>query len=276
MRCIATGAIGLMLLAPTLASGQQASQEGPQDGSANRQQETPGEVARDESAFVIQAPERTQSRAHSQVAAPQQATTASSVYFPEAITPEAIANARSTQQAQLEAPPSGDANGAVTQVSTKVDDTRDVIQLSDGDSARALAQLSNAERQVLLQAVEGTDICERGSDIPAIKALCDGRIENRSAEFTQETQRESAEDRLLGGGLDSTGVATLEAAIARLARNGVEPDNFSNQVIASVGLNNPAPSDTGAAAAADGDPTSDLSPETQAVVNAIVQQLGGS
>ncbi|MGB7418223.1 MAG: hypothetical protein WA918_03495, partial [Erythrobacter sp.] len=41
---------------------------------------------------------------------------------------------------------------------------------SSGDPLRTFGQLSAAERQVLLEAVEGTDICERDSDIPAIRA----------------------------------------------------------------------------------------------------------
>ncbi len=235
-------------------------------------QEAREEVPRDESAFVVQAPV---TDAQPKPAAPQADTATSKVYFPDAITPEAVANARSTRAAQLEQENSGGGDDNVAQVSADGEGRRDVIQLSDGDSARALAQLSNAERQVLLQAVEGTDICERSTDIPAIQALCDARIETRSAEFTPVDTSVSAEDRLLGGELDSDRIATLESAIARLARNTGEPDDFSNQVIASVALNNGAlsPPDTGAA---EGDPTGELSAETQAVVNAIVQQLSGN
>ena len=245
---------GLLLLIPSILAAQ-----------AN-----PNEVARDESAFVVQAPAEPESA----VAAPQANDNASKVYFPDAITPESVAAARqrAIQQEQLE---QAQAAEALAQVSASDDEAREVEQLSDGDSARALAQLSDAERQVLLEAVEGTDICERAENIPAIQALCEQRLETRSAEFTQVSTEESAEDRLLGGSLDSDRIATLETAIARLSRNAGEPGDFSNQVIASVALN------TGAATAApetgeDADPTSDLSAETQAVVNAIVQQLGGN
>ena len=136
-----------------------------------------------------------------------------------------------------------------------------------------IKSLSDAERRVLLDAVEGTDICERGSDIPALQALCEGRIETRSEEFASN-QSSSAEDSLLGGGLDAGRTATLQAAIARLAGAGANPGNFDNQVVASVALNNQSLSDT-QATAAEGDPAAELSQETQAVVAAIVQQLGG-
>lgn len=221
-------------------------------------QSAPQEVAREESAFVEQAPEDNTSK----------------VYFPEAITPQSVAaaRARAARQQQIEAANAAQRTAPVTQVSTS-DTGNDVAQLSDGSTSAALAQLSDAERRVLLDAVEGTDICERGSDIPALQALCESRIETRSEEFASN-QSGSAEDSLLGGGLDAGRTATLQAAIARLAGAGANPGNFDNQVVASVALNNQSLSDA-QATAAEGDPTSELSQETQAVVAAIVQQLGG-
>lgn len=222
-------------------------------------QSGPDEVPIEESAFVQQAPEDQSSK----------------VYFPDQITPESVARARTeaARQQQIERARTSRAEEAVTQVSAPGDAGDDVAQLSDGQSAQALAQLSAAERQVLIEAVEGSDICERGSDIPALQALCESRIETRSAEFAQP-RGSSAEDSLLGGGLDADRVATLEAAINRLARAGADSNNFNNQAIASVALNNQTLSDA-QATAAEGDPTSELSQETQALVAAIVQQLGG-
>ena len=210
----------------------------------------------EQSVYVDQAPVR---QVEAVVATPQVEDSSSKVYFPDEITPESVARARAAEQDQLA--------GADQ-------DQGEVTQLSDGNSSEALAQLSAAERQVLLEAVEGTDICDRGTDIPAIQELCDGRLETRSADFAQSTSG-SAEDSLLGGGLDSERVATLEAAINRLARNTGSSDNFSNQVIASVALGNQTLSDS-QATDAEGDPTAELSQETQALVNAIVQQLGGN
>lgn len=197
----------------------------------------------------------------------------SKVYFPDAITPESVATARAeaAEQQQLERAAGEEAE--LTQVSTG-DGARDVAQLSDGDSARALAQLSEAERQVLLEAVEGTDICDRTTNIPAIRDLCASRLETRSADFGRQVGN-SAEDSLLGGGLDSERVATLEAAINRLAGVGADSNNFDNQVIASVALGSQTLTDA-QATDAEGDPTEELSAETQALVAAIVQQLGGN
>lgn len=221
-------------------------------------QDASSDVPREESAFVEQAPDDASSK----------------VYFPDAITPESVAaaRARAAEQQQIEAAKTS-ADASLDQVSSSGDTGNDVSQLSDRSADPALAQLSPAERQVLLEAVDGTDICERGSDIPALKALCDARIETRSEEFAQN-RGGSAEDNLLGGGLDAGRVATLQTAIARLAGADANPGNFDNQVVASVALNNQALNDA-QATAAEGDPTSGLSPETQGVVNAIVQQLGG-
>jgi hypothetical protein len=238
---------GLSLSACALASAQNADPE----------------VPRGESAFVEQAPDDASSK----------------VYFPDVITPESVAAARARaaareaqEQRELEAA-RAQRSAPVAQVSASGDRGNNVSQLSDRSNDPALAQLSAAERQVLIEAVEGTDICERGSDIPALKALCEARLETRSEEFAQN-RGGSAEDNLLGGGLDAGRIATLQAAIARLAGAEANPGNFDNQVIASVALNNQALSDA-QATAAEGDPTSDLSPETQGVVNAIVQSLGG-
>ncbi|MEM1051834.1 MAG: hypothetical protein AAGI28_07035 [Pseudomonadota bacterium] len=222
-------------------------------------QESPEEVPREEAAFVSQAPEDASSK----------------VYFPDAITPESVAaaRARAARQQQIEAAALAERDAELAQVSV-TGEGNEVAQLSDGSSTAALAQLSAAEQRVLLDAVEGTDICERGTDIPALQALCETRLETRSEEFAQEEETGSAEDRLLGGGLDASRVATLEAAIARLARAQANPANFDNQVVASVALSNQTLNDA-QATATEGDPTAELSQETQSLVAAIIQQLGG-
>ncbi len=230
------------------------------------------DVPRGEAAFVVQAPER--EAAQAQPEAQQVPDNSSKVYFPDAITPESVAQARArnAEQQQIAAREAAEQDGDLQQVSTSEEGARDVAQLSDGSSTGALAQLTEEERQVLLDAVEGTDICDRATEIPAIQELCSQRLETRSAEFAP-SRGQSAEDSLLGGRLDADRVATLESAIARLARNVAEPGDFSSQVIASVALNNQGATDN---QAAEGDPTDELSPESQAVVNAIVQQLGGN
>lgn len=248
--------LGLVLTAPLLVATPLAAHAGGQEVAQSGAQDVP----RDESAFVKQAPEDQSSK----------------VYFPDVITPQSVAaaRARAARQQQIEAANAARAADAVAQVSSGEDSGNDVAQLSDGSSSsEALAQLSDAERRVLLDAVEGTDICERGSDIPALQELCEGRIETRSEEFAQD-QSGSAEDNLLGGGLDAGRVASLQAAIARLAGADANPGNFDNQVVASVALNSQSLSGA-QATAAEGDPAGELSQETQALVSAIVQQLGG-
>ena len=205
-----------------------------------------------------------------QITVPQAEDQSSKVYFPEAIPP--ATRASTTQQDQL--PRNGAQGDPVAQLTGSGDDTGALDQLSDGDSARALAQLDPVERQVLLDAVEGTDICENADNIPAIRELCERRIETRSAEFATNNSGGSAEDNLLGGRFDSARLATLQAVLTRLAGNTARPDDFADQAIASVALGQQDVL-SGADATGAKDPGSDLSPETQAVVNAIVQQLGG-
>lgn len=245
---------GAVLLIPTTSLGAQQNT-----------QET--------SVFIEQAPSRSVDTP--QISAPQQVSSSSKVYFPDEITPQTVAEARAraAQQEQLER--AAGADDQVSQLSQGGEGARDVAQLSDGDSARALAQLSPAERQVVLDAVEGTDICEQASNIPAIRDLCAGRLETRSAEFARSNEGGSAEDNLLGGGFDNTRLATLEAAINRLAQSSGRAEDLSDQAVASVALGQQNALSDAQATAAEGDPTSDLSPETQAVVNAIVTQLGG-
>lgn len=223
-------------------------------------QSNPNEVPRGESAFVNQAQDNS-----------------SKVYFPDEITPESVAaarRARALEQQQIEQAQKAREEAVLAQVSRSGDGGQDMDQLSDGDASGALAQLSQAEQQVLLDAVEGTDICDRASEIPAIRELCERRIETRSAEFAGNSSA-SAEDQLLGGGLDADRIATLESAISRLARDASNSSDFSNQAIASVALGNQTLGDAQGTGAGN-DPTQDLSPETQAFVNAIVQQLGGN
>ena len=234
-------------------------------------QNNPNKVPREESAFINQAPEDAREQVDAQ---PQPRQIGSPVYFPDQITPQTVAaaRARAAEQEQLARER---ANAALAQVSSG-EGAQDVDQLSDGQSAQALAQLSPAERQVLLEAVEGTDICEQANNIPAIRALCEERIETRSAEFAQRRNNGSAEDNLLGGRFDSDRIATLEAAISRLAQNSGRAENISDQAIASVALGQQAVLSDAQATAAEGEGGIELSPETQAVVNAIVSQLGGN
>lgn len=200
----------------------------------------------------------------------------SKVYFPDEITPQSVAAARARAAEQQQLEQGAGADDEVAQLSQGGNDTRGVAQLSDGQSARALAQLTNEERQVLLEAVEGTDICDQVDNIPAIADLCKSRIETRSAEFAQSPEGGSAEDSLLGGGFDSARLATLEAAITRLARSSARAEALSEQAIASVALGQQATLSETDSIDPTADPTADLSPETQALVNAIVTHLGGN
>lgn len=165
-------------------------------------------------------------------------------------------------------------NPAASQITSLSQSGTGVAQLSKADLEATLAQLSPAERRVLLQAIEGTDICDNPPEVTAVIALCQTRIETRSQEFAAiEEHAPSAEERLLRGDFDNSALPSIAQVIDRLARTSAASDDFSNQAIASIALTNaagpPQPGDEDAGV------TNGLSEQTQSLVNAIINQLGG-
>jgi hypothetical protein len=178
-----------------------------------------------------------------------------------------------TEGDQIGAPDSGEM--APLQITAEAESARRVTQLSKAELDATLAQLSPGERRVLLQAIEGTDICERPPAVAAIVTLCQSRIETRSREFTPAAEKPlTAEERLMRGGVEANGQPSVEAVISRLSRTtSASSNDISNQEIASVAL---APPPTADKPEEEGDPTGlGLGNETEALINAIVQQLGG-
>ena len=165
-------------------------------------------------------------------------------------------------------------NPAASQISDPGEGVPGVAQLSRADLEATLAQLSPVERRVLLQAIEGTDICDNPPQVAAIITLCQTRIETRSQEFAaMEAPALSAEERLLRGDFDNTALPSVNQVIARLGRTSAASDDFSNQAIASIALAPPPAPDQ----PADGDAgeVPGLGEPTQALINAIINQLGG-
>lgn len=161
------------------------------------------------------------------------------------------------------------------QISAAGDGGSAVAQLSRADLDASLAQLSAAERRVLLQAIEGSDICNDPPRVAAIIALCQTRIETRSGEFGAPPELTlSAEDRLLSGDLQSTTLPTLDAVIDRLARGGAASGDPSNQAIAAIALGTTTPPPA-RKPEAEAESTQTLGEEAQALINALVNQLGG-
>ena len=217
--------------------------------------------------------------AHVRQAEPSSALSgdASKVYFPDAITPQSVAAARkrAAEQEQLTTDQaSEDASQGLEQVARSDDGDAPLVQLTDPANMRDLAQLSEAERQVLLEAIDGTDICDNPPAIEAIRLLCRDRIETRSSDFAwREANKLSAEERLLGEALEDTGPSAINRVIERLARNSGSARSFEDQAVASIAFGRPA-DPGGAAADGVGEAGSDLSPETQQLINALIQQLG--
>lgn len=162
-----------------------------------------------------------------------------------------------------------------SQITNAVQGGSAVAQLSKAELEATLAQLSAAERRVLLQAIEGSDICDNPPAVAAVVALCQSRLETRSQEFATPSERAlSAEERLMRGDVDNTGLPSVVQVIERLSRVTVASDDFSNQAIASIALAPPSSPEPGAAEDDGTDPLG-LSSQTQDLVNAIVNQLGG-
>lgn len=165
-------------------------------------------------------------------------------------------------------------SSGIVQVGSPEASETPVAQLSEAEFSTLLSQLTPSEREVLLETVEGRDVCSNPPDIPTVRKLCANRLETRSREFAQTPQnRLSPEERLLGQALDGTKAPTLDRVIQRLARNTGAADDADNQAIASValGANTPPPEQPGEEPAGAGQ----LSAETQALIEAIVNQLAG-
>lgn len=169
----------------------------------------------------------------------------------------------------------GSGNAPASQISARGQGGSGMAQLSKADLEATLAQLTPAERRVLLQAIEGTDICDNPPNIAAVIALCQTRLETRSSEFTRRPERTlSAEDQLLRGDLEGDIQPSVDQVIERLARGGASTGDFSNQAIASIALGSsiPAPARP---RQEENTETGNLGEEAQALINALINQLGG-
>lgn len=217
--------------------------------------------------------------AHVRQAEPSSAfsSDASKVYFPDEITPQSVAAARkrAAEQEQLTTDQaSEDASQRLEQIARSDEVDATLEQLTNPANMRDLAQLSEAERQVLLEAIDGTDICDNPPAIEAIRVLCRDRIETRSSDFAwREPNKLSAEERLLGEALEDTGPSAINRVIERLARNSGSVRSLEDQAVASIAFGRPA-DPGGNAADGVGEAGNDLSPETQQLINALIQQLG--
>ncbi|WBY16382.1 hypothetical protein PF049_12430 [Erythrobacteraceae bacterium WH01K] len=176
----------------------------------------------------------------------------------------------------------GGANGSdaddgrpVEQITAAQFDLAALNQLSSEDVSTLLAQLDETERQVLIDTVRGTDICESENQSEPIRLLCSNRLETRSAEFASAQRNGlSPEERLLGESLDGMQSRSIEGAVRRLVRNPDASDEFENQAIASVALSANTPVDA-APSPEDGTGAGEFSAETQALINAIIERFGG-
>jgi len=257
-------AIALMLVAPAFA--QNIAQDKAQSTGQNTQQPNPTDDQDTTPAPPAASP------APSPAPSPAQ----SKVYWSDEITPERVRKARARRASEQEQISRAREQEMLKQLSTVGNTDTVAPQLTGVDPDKALAQLSQSERQVLLDAVNGTDICDRKTDIPAIKKLCEERIETRSSEFGARPQNTlSAEERLLGEGLDGNPVRSIENAVRQLGRNARDASNPDNQAVASVALTPQSGPEEGATATGASNSAGQLSPETQALVNAIVEQFGG-
>lgn len=168
-----------------------------------------------------------------------------------------------------------DSHAPASQISARGQGGPGMAQLSKADLDATLAQLTPAERRVLLQAIEGTDICDNPPNVPAIVALCQTRLETRSSDFARRADKPlSAEDQLLRGDLESSVLPSVDQVIERLARGGASSGDFSNQAIASIALGNSAPAPSRPRNEEQAD-TASFGEETQALINALINQLGG-
>jgi len=169
----------------------------------------------------------------------------------------------------------GSGSAPTSQISARGQGGSSMTQLSRADLEATLAQLSPAERRVLLQAIEGSDICDNPPDVAAVVALCRNRLETRAADFASRSERPvSAEDQLLRGDFESSALPSVDQVIERLARGGASSGDFSNQAIASIALGS-SPATAPRSREEEQPDTASFGEETQALINALINQLGG-
>lgn len=206
---------------------------------------------------------------------PSAGETTRNVFLDERAAPRSRASMMQSEGDQIGTHEEG--SMAPLQITAAAESARRMPQLSRAELDATLAQLTPAERRVLLQAIEGTDICENPPAVAAIVALCQTRIETRSGEFAATPEKPlTAEERLMRGDVENNGLPSVEAVISRLSRVTVaSSDDFSNQAIASVALAPPPAPDQPGDEDGEAGLGLGLGSETEALINAIVQQLGG-
>jgi hypothetical protein len=213
----------------------------------------------------------------SQIELPDAAPRTGRAYLDETGRPAPLAITRESLAGTVADPIShADSAAPATQISNPRESGSGIVQLSKADLDATLSQLSPAERRVLLQAIEGTDICDNPPRVAAIIALCQTRIETRAQEFSTLPEIAlSAEDRLLRGDLESTTLPSIAQVIERLARGGASSGDVSNQAIAAMALGT-TPVTTDKPRDEDSARMPKLGEEAQSLINALITQLGGN
>lgn len=139
-----------------------------------------------------------------------------------------------------------------------------------GEKPENLPQLSAADTEVTLGRVDGIDRCSAELLSAKDAEYCRRRIETRSEEFaTRPASTLTAEQRLLGERLTTLRGAGIDE-VARAPGTNPSADDRELQALASITLTVPTGEPN-----AEGKPTdgSDLSVETQALLEAIVARL---
>lgn len=116
---------------------------------------------------------------------------------------------------------------------------------SDAPSAEASAALSSRRegRPEAVAHLPGDDRCDPAIGEARGKAVCANAIETRAAEFTRpDPTRLTPEQRLLIAQRAQEITAGADAAVRRIGRNAIDPDDAAAQGLASIVL--PAPTQT--------------------------------
>lgn len=151
---------------------------------------------------------------------------------------------------------------------TRSGDRRQTPQLYRGTRTAQPAEplsIPAEGRTSAVAVVEGDDRCDPSGRAGQRPPACERVIETRSSEFTREVPVMSPEQRLLAEQRSRTGFGQQSAA-RRLATNSGDPDELSEQAIASVALRQ------GVTVADSEEEPAALSSDVAAIVQAIAQQ----
>ncbi|HIM02504.1 MAG TPA: hypothetical protein EYG46_16105 [Myxococcales bacterium] len=157
------------------------------------------------------------------------------------------------------------------QLSSREESTVEVAETNNSDEAAdSVLQVSDGDTALELDRVEGLDRCSAELLSEQDQEFCARRLETRSADFTPERRKLSAEEVLFAENSIRRSAGDVASASKNVTGKTASAGDSDLQALASLTLAAPDSGDT--AATADSG-ANELPVETQSMIEAIVNQL---